>query len=137
MTPNSPDDLDRLLSDFFKAQMKNPWPNAPVAQTAEPSEHATRPAAPQNEPAPVARRDQTARAKFTLAASVALLLGTAFYMSDGYAPTAQPVAKPAATGAPSLFNGSDAKAPQGGILDTISKDKANGGAPKVDPSQFE
>jgi hypothetical protein len=137
MTPNSPDDLDRLLSDFFKAQMKNPWPNAPLAQTAEPSELATRPEAPRNEPAP-ARRDQTARAKFTLAASVAFLLGTAFYMSDGYAPTARPVAQPATNGTgPSLFKGSEAKGTPGGVLETISKDKGNGGAPKVDPSQFE
>lgn len=135
MTPNSPDDLDRLLSDFFKAQMKNPWPNAPLAQTAEPSELATRTEAPQGEPAP-ARRDNTARAKFTLAASVALLLGTAFYMSDGYTPTARPVAVPSNSG-PSLFNGSDAKAPQGGVLDTISNDKAKGDAPTMDPSKFE
>lgn len=135
MTPNSPDDLDRLLSDFFKAQMKNPWPNAPLAQTAEPSELATRTEAPRNEPAPV-RRDQTARAKFTLAASVALLLGTAFYMSDGYAPPARPNAQPATNGAPSLFNGSEAKGTPGGVLDTIHKDKT--GAPKaLDPSQFE
>ncbi len=136
MTTNSPDDLDRLLSDFFKAQMKNPWPNAPLAQAAEPSELATRLDAPRNEPAP-ARRDQTARAKFTLAASVAFLLGTAFYMSDGYAPAPRPGAQPATNGGPSLLNASDAKAPQGGVLDTLSKDKVNGGAPKVDPSQFE
>jgi hypothetical protein len=134
MTPNSPDDLDRLLSDFFKAQMKNPWPHAPLAQSAEPSELATRTDAPRNEPAP-ARRDQTARAKFTLAASVALLLGTAFYMSDGYAPAARTGTQPAIN-APSLFNGSDAKGTPGGVLDTISKDK-HGVPPKVDPSQFE
>lgn len=130
---NSPDDLDRLLSDFFKAQMKNPWPNAPLAQTAEPSELATRADAPQAAPA---RRDNTTRAKLTLAASVALLLGTAFYMSDGYTPSARPVAVPSNSG-PSLFNGSDAKAPQGGVLDTISKDKAKGDAPTMDPSKFE
>jgi len=131
MTPNSPDDLDRLLSDFFKAQMKNPWPNAPLAQSAEPSERATRPAAPP------ARRDGTVRAKVTLAASFALLLGTAFYLSDGYAPAPRPNAQPATNGAPSLFHGSDAKAPKGGVLDTIGKDKANGGAPKMDQSNFE
>jgi hypothetical protein len=134
MTTNSPDDLDRLLSEFFKAQMKNPWPNAPLAQTAEPSELATRAAAPRND-AP-ARRDNTARAKFTLAASVALLLGTAFYMSDGYAPGPRPSAQPATNGAPSLFNGSEAKATPGGVLDTLHKDKVNV-PPKMDPSQFE
>src|SRR5215468_8251064 len=87
------DDLDRLFSEFFKAQLKHPWPNAPVpaasasAQPTEPSElRAARAAdAPRNAPA-LARRDNSARARFTLAASVALMLGACWYLSNGFQP---------------------------------------------------
>lgn len=83
-----PDDLDRLLGDFFKAQLRHPWPNAPVppAAAAEPSERVrVRPRAAET-PAP-ARRDAAARARFTLAASVALMLGALWYfVSVGVCP---------------------------------------------------
>ena len=94
--PESPDELDRLMSAFFKAQLKHPWPNAPVptsgaARTAtEPSElvAARTGTAPRNNaPAPARPakgHDNTARARFTLAASVALMLGTCWYMSNGF-----------------------------------------------------
>lgn len=132
-----PDELDRLLADFFKSEMKRPWPAAPVPQLAEPSELAARAAAPRNQPAP-ARPDATARARVTLAASVALLLGTAFYMADGYAPAVRPAPLPGAP-APRLLPGSDAKGPPGGVLDTLHKDKGNGngGPVKIDPGRFE
>src|SRR4051794_29755905 len=90
----APDELDRLLSEFFKAQLKHPWPNAPVpaganggAAQTEPSELlAARTANAPRNTAPPARRDNTARARFTLAASVALLLGTCWYLSNDFEP---------------------------------------------------
>ncbi|MDY3557533.1 hypothetical protein R5W23_000059 [Gemmata sp. JC673] len=82
-SPESVDALDALLSDFFKAQLPTPWPKAPVASVpVVPSEVARAAAAPgkvQGVPA----RDSTARARFTLAASVALLLGTGWFLADG------------------------------------------------------
>ena len=36
-TPDHPDDLDRLLSDFFKSQMKKPWPAVRVPEPVEPA----------------------------------------------------------------------------------------------------
>src|SRR5262245_44668066 len=92
------DELDRLLSDFFKGELKKPWPKAPMpaASASEPSELAAARAAeaPRNTPATPAGRDNTARARFTLAASVALMLGTCWYMSNGFQPGTQPTATP-------------------------------------------
>jgi hypothetical protein len=86
--PEAPDELDKLLSDFFKAQLKKPWPNAPVpptAQTSEPSELAAARSASQGAPArPAKRADSTARARFTLAASVALVLGAGILLSNSF-----------------------------------------------------
>lgn len=131
MTPTpSPaaDDLDRLLSDFFKAQLRRPWPNAPGAP-AEPARAAA--AAP---------RDTTARARATLAASVALLLGTGLFLADGFRPGVRPGpdAAPAPRGNLLLPDaGADGKghAP----LEKIGEEKAKGGngAPKIDMSGVE
>ena len=74
-SPHNTDELDRLCADFFKSQLKHPWPKAPGAA----SERSERVVAP-------ARRDNTARARFTLAASVALLLGTCWMLSNGFQP---------------------------------------------------
>src|SRR5262245_40985749 len=90
--PETPDELDKLFSDFFKAQLKRPWPNAPlpagsggaVALASEPSElvtSRTQTETPSIVPATAPQvkakgRDGTARARFTLVASVALALGT-------------------------------------------------------------
>ncbi|HEY1189761.1 MAG TPA: hypothetical protein VGE74_19085 [Gemmata sp.] len=88
-----PDELDKLLSGFFKAQLKNPWPKAPsvapVTPVVEPSTLATARAADAPRSVPVSVRDGTARARFTLAASVALLLGTGWFLADGFHPGAR------------------------------------------------
>lgn len=96
MTPNPlqkpADELDSLLSEFFKAQLKKPWPKAPVptpATPAVPSELAAARAAevPRNAPStPALSHDSAGRARFTLAASVALLLGTGWFLADGFQP---------------------------------------------------
>jgi hypothetical protein len=127
---DAPDDLDRLLAGFFKAQVPHPWPNAPlppVAQ-AEPSVLATARAAE-----PPGRRDTAVRARVTLAASVALMLGTCWYLSSGYTPGQRGPRQAAPTG-PSLFDGSDAN--DKGVLPQIQKNKAED-PPKMDPGKFE
>lgn len=86
-TPLPDDALDSLLSDFFKGQMKKPWPAAPAAANAasEPSVlAAARARQPGAEPNPVAARDPGGRARYTLAASVAILLGTCWTLSNGF-----------------------------------------------------
>jgi hypothetical protein len=123
------DDLDRLLAGFFKAQVPHPWPNAPlppVAQ-AEPSALATARAARRG-----GRWDTGSRARVTLAASVALMLGTCWYLSSGYTPSTRPANRPA--GGPSLFDGSDAN--DKGVLPQIQKNKAED-PPKMDAGKFE
>ena len=62
--------LDRLLSDFFQNELPRPWPRPPAA-TAEPSSLAR------------GRADVGNRSRYTLAASVALLLGLGVYLSSG------------------------------------------------------
>ena len=94
----APDELDRLFSDFFKAQLTKPWPKAPqpgAPATNVPSELvAVRTAdTPHNDAAPV-QRDNTARARFTLVASVALMLGTSLLLSYGFSPGNRPVGTP-------------------------------------------
>jgi hypothetical protein len=140
-TNTNPDPLDQLFSDFFKAQLKQPWPKAPLAggaRTAEPSELAAARGtdAPRNEPAPAARgRDNTARARFTLAASVALALGATWFLSNG-SETGPRGGTPTQPG-PGLLKNGDAKGTKGGVLDTIKENKANGNGPKIDTSKFE
>lgn len=127
--PNSADALDALLSDFFKAQLKKPWPKAPIpdaaAWPAEPSELATARAAeaPRNAPSP--QRDSSARARFTLAASVALLLGTGLFLADGFQPGARPGrdAVPGTPGNP-LLPGSNADGTEHLPLKKMGEDKA-------------
>ena len=87
MTSNTPiaessrepiDALDRLLSDYFKSQLRQPWPGAPETlrtEVASPAVQRSMPAVPQ---------DNTSRARLTLAASVALLLGACWYFSSGF-----------------------------------------------------
>jgi hypothetical protein len=72
--PQSPDDLDRLFGAYFKAQLPNRWPDAPVP--AEPVPHAT--------------ADPSGRSRLTLAVSVAALLGFGLYLSTGSRPTMGP-----------------------------------------------
>ena len=65
------DKIDDVLSDFFKSKMRHPWPAAPVAASVEPARR------------PAAYADQGNRARFTLAASVAILIGTCWYFTNG------------------------------------------------------
>jgi hypothetical protein len=92
MTPNSPiaesrseplDALDRLLADYFKSQLKEPWPSAPASPRAEASVLVATRAIPLA-CEPLAQRDSNSRARVTLAASVALLLGTCWYFTSGF-----------------------------------------------------
>jgi hypothetical protein len=78
-----PDALDRLLSDYFKAQLRHPWPSAPVSPRAEASGVVAARATPTPRQ-PMSHRDNNSRARLTLAASVALLLGTCWYLSSGF-----------------------------------------------------
>jgi hypothetical protein len=96
----SDDSLDAMFSTFFKAQVKHPWPVAPAPSAhSEPSSLAAARAAqveaPRNQPV-VAGRDAGNKSRYTLAASVALLIGTCWTLSSGFqsadraAPTASP-----------------------------------------------
>ena len=83
MTPNfpdtpgcPPDELDRLLSDYFRRQLPRTWPAAP---------------SPFAEPASVAAARNGAvadgtRGRWVVAASAAVLLGVCWYASSGVAP---------------------------------------------------
>jgi hypothetical protein len=114
------DDLDRVLIDFFKAEMKRPWPAPPVVTSAEPSTVAAARAAvadaPRNRPVP---RDTTARSRYTLAASVALLLGTCWYCSNGFQPAAPVGQTPQGDGMLDKSRAGDPAA-----LEQLKKDKA-------------
>lgn len=136
------EELDRLFSEFFKAQLKQPWPNAPVpasgaAKPAEPSELVVARATetPRSAPAP-ARRDNSARARFTLVASVALMLGTCWYLSNGFAPGERPVSAPNRGDAPGMLHKGGAQ-PHEGVLPELRKIRATEGAPKIDMDKFE
>jgi hypothetical protein len=122
------DELDRLLSDFFKSQLKQPWPKAPLpasGASTEPSELAAArlTEVPSDKPAPAARRDNTARSRFTLAASVALVLGASLLLSNGYRPGVRPGVPPT-NGGLKMLPKSEAMPGKGGVLDQIDKNKA-------------
>jgi hypothetical protein len=78
--PNSPvfghppDGYDRMFSDYFKNEMPNPWPGPQAMATAEPARRSA---------------DNGIRSRYTLAASVAVLLGLGAYLSSG-PPTGHP-----------------------------------------------
>jgi len=78
-TPAQPDELDRRFAAYFKAQVPQPWPEAPVANVEASSRL----------PA-VQRESHTGR--LTLAASVACLLGLGLALS--YGPSFQGSATP-------------------------------------------
>jgi hypothetical protein len=142
-TPNNfqtPDELDRLFSDFFKAQLKNPWPNAPGAPSVPLAATPRVASEPRTVPAPVPAvrpHDGTSRARLTLAASVALVLGTCWYLSNGLAPGPRPTVAPIPSG-PGRLGDSDAKGIKGGVLDKLNEDKAKGNVPpKFDMEKIE
>jgi hypothetical protein len=119
-SPTNPDALDRLLSDFFQREQKQPWPPAPVPASVEPVELV----AVRNE-TPAPRRplpDPGTRARLTLAVSAAVLLGGCWVLSSGLQPADRPVnttTRP--TAGPGLGG---ATAGDQGALPKIREDKA-------------
>jgi len=91
--------VDELLSDYFQSQMRHPWPPAPGAP-AEPSAVISRRAA---------AGERGNRSRFTLAASIALLIGICWYFSNGFEP-GERNSKPTPA-APGLLNEGSAKTP--------------------------
>src|SRR4051794_13396327 len=113
----SPDGLDRLLGDFFKSQMKQPWPPAPTPVQSEPSSLIAARTTP-----PLNVGDHGTRARWTLGVAVALLLATCWVLSSDRQPTARtPGSKPANNGTFNLDNGSAGPTVP---LEHIKKDKA-------------
>jgi hypothetical protein len=117
------DDLDRLLSEFFKGQMKNPWPAAPVVGASEPTSLAAartgEAETPRNRPGSPTR-DHGRRARYTLAASVALLLGGGWFLSNAFQPGERPTPNPGPS--PSELSGGTAG--ESAILEKIREEKA-------------
>jgi len=72
------DDLDRLLSDFFNAELPSPWPE-PKLSEEQPNPILS---VPGRRPAP--RRRSVVRSRFALAASVALLLLGGWLLGDKF-----------------------------------------------------
>ena len=108
MTRTSPDadELDQLLGAYFKAQVPHPWPAPPA--TAALSEPTGRLAAPESS----AGHDPGRRARYTLAASVALLLGTCWTLSNGL-PSGPRAPGPQGPGGPAVDLGTtNAKTPE-------------------------
>lgn len=115
-SPTNPDALDRLLGDFFKSEMKKPWPPAPVPASAEPAELV----AVRNEP-PRRASDPIYRARLTLAVSAAVLLGGCWYLANGLPPADRPVNMGNPAAGPGLGG---ATAGDQGALPKIREDKA-------------
>lgn len=86
----SEDNLDRLLSGYFKSKLKQPWPAAPTTSSllSEPSvlvasrSGTNTVETPRNQPS--SRADVSHKSRYTLAASVAVLLGTCWLLSNGF-----------------------------------------------------
>ena len=96
--PRMPDDeVDRLLSAFFRAEMPDPWPEAPEHQSTladvQPVTVAAAPGVTLNP------------SRFSLAVSVALLIGTCWCLSR------IPVTNTAPPRETGLLNGSTATMP--------------------------
>jgi len=68
--PNSGDEVDRLLSSFYRSEMPTKWPAAP-----KPWAEKARPQAVASSSNPVSR------SRWALAASVAILVGGCWYLS--------------------------------------------------------
>jgi hypothetical protein len=125
---DSNDALDGLLSSFFKVQMKKPWPAAPatppMSMPASIANAATT-GSPRNQPA--AQRDPGSKSRFTLVASVAILLGTCWYLSNDF----QPGSRPGSSGPSIPMNKISAGDPD--VLKELHKDKAISGEKGITP----
>jgi hypothetical protein len=133
-TPPSDESIDRLLSEFLKAQMPQPWPAAPAtAATSEPSvlvaSRAGATEAPRNQPA--VPRDTSARSRFTLAASVALLLGTCWTLSNGFQSGDRPATGPNGSNGPGVNLHDTTAEGKGGLPGAIANEKDKKGNPPV------
>jgi hypothetical protein len=132
--PESLDAIDRLLSDYFKSQLRQPWPTAPREHEAEPSttlaERTGLAESPRNHQH---ARDSSGRARYTLAASVALFLGTCWYLSTGFQPVNRNEPTPVPGG---MLSGAGASKPA--ALEELKKDAAIKGekAPPRQPMQL-
>jgi hypothetical protein len=119
-TEANPDALDRLLGDFFKGQMKQPWPPAP--HTGSFAEPALRNAVP----------DHGLRSRLTLAASVAILLGSCWYLTSDSPGGSRGGTNQPGSGGTLRMNDLKAEPGKGGILDKVKEIKAT--QPKTDPA---
>jgi hypothetical protein len=137
------DNLDRLLFSYFKSKMKQPWPAAPATPSRmssnEPSVLVASRAAntavetPRNQPASAGTsRDGGNKSRKTLAVSVAVLLGTCLYLSNGSQPGER--VAPVRNNGPKVFNvipGASAEKPA--AIQQIQKDRAEQGGQGVGP----
>ncbi|MBA4188776.1 MAG: hypothetical protein C0467_12325 [Planctomycetaceae bacterium] len=132
----SDDSLDAMFSDFFKHQLKKPWPAAPVAPSvhSEPSTLAVArgshtPETPRNQPV-AANHDSSSKARYTLAASVALLIGTCWTLSNGFQTAERSATGNGSSGNPLNMNASTASDPA--PLTELRKENATKGNNKND-----
>jgi hypothetical protein len=129
MNSNTPSDaLDRLLSDYFKAQMKRPWPGAPrpTAQAAPARRVEVR-----NTTAAGLLTNHPTRARITLAASVAILLGSCWYLSSESQPASRSAPdQPGRTSSPLPLETGTAHGPE--VLEKVKEIKAT--QTKPDPA---
>lgn len=68
--PNTGDEVDRLLSSFYQSEMPTTWPAAPKPWAEK--AHTSAVASPSN---------PASRSRWALAASVAILVGSCWYLS--------------------------------------------------------
>ncbi len=130
--------LDRALSDYFKSKMKQPWPAAPSIPariaTTEPSVlvdarteaeySAVEPSRNQTIKVGVSR-DGGHKSRYTLAVSVAVLLGVSWCLSNGLQPGER--IGPASS-SPKVYGVfQDAGAENPATLKELRKDKAEQG----------
>jgi hypothetical protein len=127
------ENLDRLLSHYFKSKMQQPWPKAPAtpSRMSEPSALAASRTganapleAPRNQPVSSSDpRNGGNKSRYTLAASVAVLLGACWALSNGF----QPGAVPAGNNGHKLNVFPEATAEKPAVGQQIQKDKAENG----------
>lgn len=129
--------LDRLLSDYFKSKMKQPWPAAPstsarmplaepsvLAASRTPSDASVE--APRNHPVTAgSQRDNGNKSRYTLAVSVAVLIGTCWGLSNGFQPGERTGSGGNAPVKLNVFQ--DAGASDPAALKELHKDKAENG----------
>lgn len=108
---SDPDSLDNLLAGFFHGQLPHPWPAAPAVASATLRTPRI--------------RDHGARARLTLAASVALFVGLCWSVSNGSNSTHSSRLHPSDGRAePAMLPSSSAGSAKGDILDEMKAIKA-------------